>query len=152
MTGSIFWKYATTIIRYDSLKDEMKTNIQHIYAYLVCFVSIACGVIYTGVILYDIVEVAAAEFTLHELDKNIYLSNRNFIENNHIYSEPTYTNKYKDYSEDEITNIKNKEYQFSIEHERNNALKSIIQSLIIVFVDIILFYGHWRIANRAQMA
>jgi len=128
----------------------MKTNILLIYAYLVCFVTVTCGAIYTGIILYDIVQASAPEFMLSEYDKHNYRNNENFIENNYTYSDGKKINKYEGYSEEKITFIRTESYQSKIDQEKNNAIKSIIQSSIVLVIDVALFFVHWRIAKRVR--
>jgi hypothetical protein len=128
----------------------MKTNILLIYAYLVCFVTVTCGAIYTGIILYDIVQISAPEFMLSEHTKYTHANNENFIENNYTYTDDGKVSKYEGYSETKITKIRTENYQSKIAQEQNNAVKSVIQSVIVLFIDLILFFVHWRIAKRAR--
>ena len=127
----------------------MKTNIFLIYAYLVCFVTLSCGAIFTGIILYDIVEISAPEFMIPELDKQKYLDEKNYIENKKIQPDDK-KNTHEIYSDEEITEIRTWDYKSAIDRERNNAIKSIIQSLIILVIDLVLFFVHWRVAERAR--
>lgn len=127
----------------------MKTNIFLIYAYLVCFVTLSCGAIFTGIILYDIVEISVPEFMMSEVDKQKYLDEQNYIENKKIQPDDK-KNTHEIYSDEEITEIRTWDYKSAIDRERNNATKSIIQSLIILVIDLVLFFVHWRVAGRAR--
>ena len=127
----------------------MKTNIFLIYAYLVCFVTLSCGAIFTGIILYDIVEISVPEFMMSEVDKQKYLDEQNYIENKKIQPDDK-KNTHEIYSDEEITEIRTWDYKSAIDRERNNAIKSIIQSLIILVIDLVLFFVHWRVAERAR--
>ena len=127
----------------------MKTNFFLIYAYLVCFVTLSCGAIFTGIILYDIVEISVPEFMMSEVDKQKYLDEQNYIENKKIQPDDK-KNTHEIYSDEEITEIRTWDYKSAIDRERNNAIKSIIQSLIILVIDLVLFFVHWRVAERAR--
>jgi len=127
----------------------MKTNIFLIYAYLVCFVTLSCGAIFTGIILYDIVEISVPDFMMSEVDKQKYLDEQNYIENKKIQPDDK-KNTHEIYSDEEITEIRTWDYKSAIDRERNNAIKSIIQSLIILVIDLVLFFVHWRVAERAR--
>lgn len=87
---------------------------------------------------------------LSEYDKRNYLNNENFIENNYTYSDGKKINKYEGYSDEKVTSIRTESYQSKIDQEKNNAIKSIIQSSIVLVIDIALFFVHWRIAKRAR--
>ena len=127
----------------------MKTNIFLIYAYLVCFVTLSCGAIFTGIILYDIVEISVPEFMMSEVDKQKYLDEQNYIETKKIQPDDK-KNTHEIYSDEEITEIRTWDYKSAIDRERNNAIKSIIQSLIVLVIDLVLFFVHWRVAERAR--
>lgn len=128
----------------------MKTNILLVYAYLVCFVTVSCGAVYTGIVLYDIVEISVPEFMISEYDKQTYLNNENFIENSYIYSDTGATSKYDGYTDEKITQLRENALQAIVDQERHQAIKSIIQSIIVLLIASVLFFVHWRIAQKVR--
>ena len=98
-----------------------RTPIQ-IYALVVCFAALLCFVITLGVAMYDVVQIAAPEFT---------------------YTPPMYVS-------DALATPGTTEYQAGVENERKNATKSLVQASIILLIDLGVYLSHWKIANFAS--
>ncbi len=97
-----------------------RTPIQ-IYALVVCFLALLCFVITLGIAIYDIVQIAAPEFT--------------------YTPEP--------YISDALSTPGTPEYKTGVQNERKDAIKSLVQTVIILLIDAGVYAIHWRIANQS---
>ena len=97
-----------------------RTPIQ-VYALVVCFAALLCFVITLGIAVYDIVQIAAPEFT---------------------YTPPMYIS-------DELSTPGTTEYENGVQNERKAAARSLVQTSIILLIDLGVYASHWKIANRA---
>lgn len=96
-----------------------RTLVQ-IYALAVCFGALICLVITLGIAIYDVVQIAAPEFT---------------------YNPP-------EYSIDSLPKPGTSEYQEVIQNEKKRAARSLVQTSIILIIDLGVFAFHWKIASR----
>ncbi len=96
-----------------------RTPIQ-IYALAVCFAALICFVITLGILAYDLVQISVPEFT---------------------YNPPSFS---VDLPPKPGTN----QYEEAIMNERNRATRSLVQTSIILLIDLGVFIFHWRVANR----
>ena len=96
-----------------------RTPIQ-IYALTVCFTALLCFVVALGILAYDMVQFTAPEFT---------------------YNPPTYPY-------DPLPDPGTTEYEESVQYEKRAAARSLVQTSIILLIDIGVFAFHWRVANR----
>ena len=113
-----------------------------IYALAVCFVTIICAAVALGIGAYDILEISSPEMTLRAYKYEKYQTNEAF------------TRQWKKdrakKSEEEITVLRKKSYEVALKAEKRDAVQSSIRVLIILFIDMAIFYIHWRIAKRAR--
>ncbi len=96
-----------------------RTPIQ-IYALTVCFAALLCFVITLGIAAYDVVQVAAPEFT---------------------YSPEAYSPEPAPGTA---------EYREAIQGEKHRAARSLVQASIILLIDLAVFTFHWKVANRSM--
>lgn len=96
-----------------------RTPIQ-IYALVVCFAALLCFVITLGIAIYDVVQIAAPEFT--------------------YTPEP--------YISDALSTPGTPEYETGVQNERKDAAKSLVQASIIMLIDLGVNAFHWKIANQ----
>lgn len=123
----------------------MKKTILEIYALAVCFFTVACFVITLGIALYDVIKVAAPEFTLKAYQYDQHQSNDAF--KRHI------PEKERDsISDEELTKRREESYAQTIRSEQHQGKQSLVQMGIIMFIDIIVFMFHWVLAKRARGA
>ena len=146
--------------------DHMFTRI---YALLVCFVTIICITISTGMALYELVKVVNPELTLSPYRYQ-------HLQSNESYGRMTYpagriqaingaqiamlaNGRMKvpgeaapQLSDEEITRIREKELQNLYSSERREATASLIRLFIVLIVSCPLFYIHWRLAQRYEGA
>jgi hypothetical protein len=126
----------------------MKKSILEIYALAVCFATIVCFVVALGIALYDVIQIANPEFTLNSNEYNRHQSNDAFWN-----SCDQYESKEKDKkrpTEDELTKRRMESYRQALQSERRDAFQGITKAIIVILIDIVFFFAHWRIARRAR--
>ncbi|MBI1899782.1 MAG: hypothetical protein HYS13_01550 [Planctomycetia bacterium] len=116
----------------------MRSLIQ-IYALAVCFVTLMCFVVALGIGLYDMVQMAAPNFTLESYQP--YQSNDAFVQ---------YFPDKKELPAGEITRLRDEGLRDALRFEQRAALQSGVFVLIIVAIDIVVFAVHWRIARKER--
>lgn len=128
----------------------MRKTILEIYALAVCFFTVACFVVVLGIALYDVVQIAAPEFTFNAYQYERYQSNQTFRES------PTggvlYRNEKKELTQEEITQRRKAEYAQALQAEKRNGEQSLLRMCIIMFVDALAFLVHWQIAKGARQS
>lgn len=126
----------------------MKKTILEIYALAVCFLVVICFAITLGVGIYDILKISHPSFTLSGWEYNKFQSNDNFCSNSGAASAQ---NPCSNQSESAITTKREAAYAISLKGEQRNGLQSLVNSLIILFINIVIFVPHWIIARRARV-
>jgi hypothetical protein len=120
----------------------MKKSIVEIYALGVCFIAIVSCAISVGFALYDVLEMSAPEITLETYEYEKHQTNETFIRGWKEDKEIPPT--------DELTKMRIASYQIALKVNQRDALQSIIQMLIIIFINLVVFYPHWKIAKRSR--
>ncbi len=128
----------------------MKKTLMEIYALAVCFIAVACFVVTLGIALWDIVEFTVPEFTISQHDYERHQSDESYLE--YLSKQHKYT---KENAEplpagDELTKAREDSYEFILSSEKRSALQGFFQKLIILIVDAIAFFIHWKIAGKAR--
>jgi hypothetical protein len=121
----------------------MSKTILEVYSLAVCFVTISCFAITLGVGIYDVVQFTAPEFSLSSWDVEKHLSNESYTR---YWSDE----KREKFSDEEITNLRTASYHLTISSEKRDAIHSFIMSCIIILIDIIIFFAHWKVAQNAR--
>jgi hypothetical protein len=140
-----------------------------IYALAVCFASIICIAISTGVGLYDIVQISFPALTM---DSYLYqsLQSNEVFRRSHLYTNPMpiypgtiqssgsgmaramSLSKVPDdderLSDEDIGERRRQQLATTIDYVRHDAQRSLLQILIILLVSIPLFIIHWRYAQK----
>jgi hypothetical protein len=116
----------------------MRSLIQ-IYALMVCFCSLMCFVVALGIGAYDVIEVAAPEFTLHGATA--------LYESYQVAPDPKETR-----SEAEIAAARAEQHRQTVIFTRHSAIQSLIFVGIVCAIDLMVFGIHWWIARREQKA
>jgi hypothetical protein len=117
----------------------MGRSLIQIYALCVCFATMMCLIVALGVGLYDLVQVAAPEFTMQSLP--YYHSNEQFLQ---------YFPDKKDLPPGEVERARREMYRDAIVQERRGAMQSGVFAAIILVIDIVVFAVHWGIARKAE--
>ncbi|MCZ6503950.1 MAG: hypothetical protein O6945_15740 [Gammaproteobacteria bacterium] len=139
-----------------------------IYALAVCFASILCIAISTGIGLYDMVQITFPKLTM---DSYLYqnLQSNEAYRQSHLYPGrmPIYPvminqggsgisraasisnpNDEDPLSDEEVTQRRQQQITIAIDNVRHDALRSLMQILIVLLVSIPLFIVHWRFAQK----
>jgi len=128
----------------------MKKSLIEIYALAVCFITVACFVVTFGLALWDVVEFTVPEFTINQSQYERHQSDDEYSEYISRRSQYKGENAEPIPSGEELTKAREKSYAFIIASERRTALQDFFQKLIIILVDTIAFFIHWRIAGKAR--
>jgi hypothetical protein len=127
----------------------LKKSLLEIYALAVCFATIVCFVISLGVAIYSIVEIINPKFTMNSYEYKRYQSNDAYW----LSRVDDYRNKEKDMqrpSEDELTKQKTEGYRLAVISEKRDGYQGLTKTAIIILINIVVFFIHWRIARRAR--
>ncbi len=134
----------------------MKKSILEIYAFAVCFVALVCFVIALGIGVYDLIQIANPEFTITAHEYERHQSNEAFRAPPWgitpfgtapgIRVEPT------ELPEEEVTQRREKSYQAAIRSEQRRGMQSLIQIVIVLVIDVLVFVPHWLLARRTRAA
>ena len=140
----------------------MDNLFTRIYALLVCFVSVICLTISTGMGLYEIVKIIDPELTLSPQQYQ-HLSSSNHYQFSHQTGvssalminpygrpQPSGATDKKVYSDEQLTEMRAIEFATILENERRSAIASLIRIIIILVVSGPVFYIHWRLAERYE--
>lgn len=130
----------------------MKKVILEIYALAVCFTAVICFVIAAGFGFYSLAGVLNPEFTLDSWQYKRHRSNENFWSNNlpPLPFEDKVDKRVRP-PEQELAELRAKSYQQAIEAEQRSRMQILVRVIIILFIDIMVFLVHWRIAKKARI-
>ncbi|HWQ94572.1 MAG TPA: hypothetical protein VN418_03605 [Gammaproteobacteria bacterium] len=129
----------------------MKKSILEVYALAVCFVTVICFVIASGIGLYSIIGIANPEFTLPAWVYERHQSNDAFWRMNAPLPMPGSGRETKPRPpEDELTQQRQASYALAIKSEQRGSVQTLTKAGIVIFIDLIIFGAHWRIARRSQ--
>jgi len=133
----------------------MKKSILEIYALAVCFVALVCFLIALGIGVYDLIQISSPEFTINVYEYERHQSNEAFRGSPGralrgiapgIPIEPT------ERPEAEVTQQREESYQAALRSERRRGMQSLIQIVIILVIDVLVFLPHWLLARRRRAA
>ncbi len=154
----------------------MKKTLLETYALAVCFASMICISISSGVILYDVVEINYPEVTIESymLDMSFPPPPPMMMHNSgsetasavnvdalppevlnpapptvlggKLFTDQVVT----ELSEQEISDRKQKRIEKVLKNEQNDAKRSLIRVFIILLVSCVVFLIHWRLAKRCS--
>ncbi len=121
----------------------MKHTILELYAYLVCFVSLSCGAIFLQVGVYSLVEISAPGFMLSDEQVQKHRDNETFA-TSHYKSDI-----YEILTDEQIAADRVESLVIAIGEERKSAGKRLIGAVIVIFINIVVFFVHWRVGRKA---
>ncbi len=131
----------------------MKKTILEVYALAVCFTAVVCFVIASGIGLYAVVGVVKPELTLSSWEYDRHRNNKVFRV---LGNPPPFglsgkgTTEVERLSEEELTRRREESLRHAIRAEQRGNLQTLIRVAIILFVDMVVFLIHWRIARQAR--
>jgi len=127
----------------------MRKTLIEIYALAVCFFTVACFAIFSGLAVWDVVQISAPEFTINSKVYEEHSDNESYKKRS-CYACADQLEAEKSFSEGEITQSREKGWERELEIEKRSAVQSFARNLIIIIIDIILFWGHWVLAQRTN--
>jgi len=129
----------------------MKKNWLEIYGLAVCFFTVACFAIVIGIATWDVVQVAAPEFTMtsdawekHQSDETFRAA---LIDEHRVADEK---GKYVPPEGAALSKARQDSLDKEIRSERRTGFQDLMQHLIILLIDLLVFAAHWKIAARAR--
>ena len=128
----------------------MKKSLIEIYALAVCFICAVIFSIFVSVGIYSIFEVTNPEFTMAPYDHTPHSNNEKFLEHKLSSIPKDYDNPYKNMSQQQLTEARERSFQLALEKERRGGRQSLLQTLIAAFVLTLMFGIHWTIAKKAR--
>jgi len=112
---------------------------------------VGCFIVTLGMAIWDMVEIAAPEFTIsnsnyqcHQSDseyQQCFASNRQYIRDKSPEIFP---------QGQELTDERLVAYERILKQERRQGLQSFIQKLIILLINAFVFFFHWRVATKER--
>jgi hypothetical protein len=133
----------------------MKKSMLEIYALAVCFIALVCFIVALGIGVYDLIQIASPEFTINAYEYERHQSNENFRGSPGralrgiapgIPVEP------EERPEEEVTRQREESFQAALRSERRRGMQSLIQIMIILVIDVLVFVPHWLLAKRTRGA
>ena len=129
----------------------MRRSILEIYALAVCFFAVACFVVTTGFLLWDIVRFAAPNFTIEAYTWDCHQTDEAYKEcYGHLHSLTEERTGDVFPTGAALSDKRQRDYDSNLRKHKREALQGIVKSSIIVILDILIFLFHWRIAARAR--
>jgi hypothetical protein len=129
----------------------MKKTILEIYALAVCFFTVGCFIVTIGMALWDVVEISAPEFTISNSSYQCHQTDQDYREC--FSSKRQYSREKTPEIFPEGQDLRDKRtdaYNRILKQERRQALQSFVQKLIILMVNALVFFFHWRVAMKAR--
>ncbi len=133
----------------------MKKTILEIYALAVCFAAVVCFVIAAGVGLYALIGVVKPELTLPSWEYDRHRDNDIFWDLDKppqlpMAPGPEVLKQPQRPPEEELTRRREQSLQHAIRAEQRNRLQTVLQTSIVLLLNMVIFAVHWRIASHAR--
>jgi hypothetical protein len=128
---------------------KMKKSILEIYAYAVCFFTIACFVITLGMALWNVGELIAPELTMSAHEYNKYQTDDSYLES--LKNTSCYRKEPSPLPQGaELTKKRMEAFALAIQIERRSALQNLVKEVIVLLIVTPVFIIHWRLAAKAR--
>jgi hypothetical protein len=143
----------------------MNKSLLEIYALSVCFVSVACLSIFSGILLYSLVELvlpfdsdAALNYypvpIQHQQGFALSEARSGQMFAKSMTNKGVTIDMLSPEQQQALQQRREKQQKQIAQHQQtrhqSNNIKSTIRSLIVVFIASIVFYLHWTIAKKAR--
>lgn len=128
----------------------MRRAVQ-VYALTVCFFTMACLAITTGLALWNILKIAVPTLTLSQGEYRAHQSDEAYLE--HLSTKYSYKIENGQYTLPEIEKIpaiRERAYSEMLASERHGAMGSFLFQLIIIIVDLAVYWFHWRMVREEK--
>ena len=142
----------------------MKRSGFQIYALLVCFVTLVCSVVALGIAMYSILEIAKPEFTVSGWEHDKHRDNdtfwalvsgkgsRPFPPGLEEVAEGGKAGEIARPAEADLTKRREASLAAILSNEKRGGAQTLVQCLIVLFINIVAFALHWVLARRVQAA
>ena len=118
-----------------------------------------CFVIALGIGVYDLIQITNPEFTINVFEYERHQSNEAFdtvrrspgralrgIAPGIPIEQPT------ERPEEEVTQQREESFRTALRSERRRGMQSLIQIVIILVIDVLVFVPHWLLARKRRAA
>jgi hypothetical protein len=129
----------------------MKKSLLEIYGLAVCFITMACFVIFFGIAAWDIVKLSKPEFTVASTIWGWHQTDETYKE--HLVEQHRWGEKKAAYVPPvgpALTEAREKSFSNELRSERRDGAQDLVRSLIVMLIDLAAFALHWKIAARAR--
>ena len=120
----------------------MKKSLVEIYGMLVCFITVVVFIFAICSALYNLVRLSNPQLTLDGYQYEIHQSNNQFVQHRKDLQKKT---------QKQITALRKETYAIALKGEKRIAARELIRESIVIFVSIILYIFHWKIAQKARL-
>jgi hypothetical protein len=128
----------------------MKRNVLEIYALAVCFFNVACFVIVLGMAVWNVVSIAVPQFTMNNYQWQQFQSDSTYSKQlamgqscNKDYVAPTGR---------DLTDARVNALNEALASQRHGDISSLIHNIIILLINVLVFFAHWKLAARARQS
>ena len=147
-----------------------------IYLLAVCFVSVVCVAITTGIGLYSLLKIAAPELTLDTHAYNAHQSLDKF-RRSHFYANTFHPQGFlvsgamgvarplpmrqserlvnsepqanrAELPDEEVEQLRKESYRTLVDNHKRSAMQQLIRTAIVVLISSLLFAAHWRLLGK----
>jgi len=126
----------------------MNKLLLEVYALSVCFVSVGCLSIFSGIFLYSLVEIS-----FPSVMKPLYLPPPLIFTQSGVNIAPAFPVQKIKSNAERSGSLEEQQKRFENNQEERmkaESFKSIVRSIIIVLIASLVFIFHWRIAKDAR--
>ena len=129
----------------------MKKSALEIYALVICFFTVICFVVATGIGGYRLLAIVKPDFTLNSYDYAHYQTNDAYWKNiamprGYGSQEP----KPERPNEATLTQQRQDAYAQALVIEQRSGAQLSVKCLIVILIDTLVFSFHWVVARRAR--
>jgi len=127
----------------------MKSKLE-IYALSVCFASVVCLVVSTGIAGYSLFEVFVPELTMRAYDYDKYQTNDSYWKSRMSCADKEKPDVRP--SEEELTKQRMDAFSVEVNSEKREGFQSLIRCLMFILVSTVTLFIHWKIAQKSRAA
>lgn len=121
----------------------MKRTVLEIYALLVCLISVLFIIVNLHEVLFGAVKLVNPAMAVSEYEQKQYLSNK-------TYTEKWNEKKLKGYTEEQITKIREDDYNSLLKVKRNTEKTRLVRAALYLIIASAFFAGHWSLARKER--
>ncbi|MBV1876513.1 MAG: hypothetical protein KUG79_02610 [Pseudomonadales bacterium] len=136
-----------------------------IYALAVCFSAMICLTVTSGIVVYDVVQISFPEFTMNAHHYESLQSNQRFRQGTYPGMGAVMINRAgypqampgsekppEPLTDAQITELRIQALAQAVDNSRHNSINSLIRMAIVLMVSGLVFFIHWRLAQKLEQA